>query len=55
MSIDREELAEILNGRDKICGFCNNYDFCPKCQVTLLVDQAFAACEDYDDEYESEE
>lgn len=60
MSITREELAEVLDGRDKLCRFCENYDFCTKCQVTLLVDQAFAECEDYcedddDYDYESEE
>ena len=44
--MSREELAVLLDARDKLCGFCENYDACEKCQITLLIDQAYAECED---------
>lgn len=44
--MDREELAVLCDARDNLCGFCENYDACEKCQVTLLIDQAHAECED---------
>ena len=44
--MDREELAVLCDAKDKLCGFCENYDACEKCQVTLLIDQAYAECED---------
>ena len=44
--MDREELAVLCDAIDKLCGFCENYDACEKCQVTLLIDQAYAECED---------
>lgn len=44
MSIDREELAELCDARDKICNFCEAYDDCEKCKVTLLIDQAHNEC-----------
>ena len=31
---------EIYATRDILCNFCENYDACSNCQVTLLVDQA---------------
>lgn len=43
--MSREELAVILDARDKLCGFCEN-DACEKCQVTLLVNDAFNECEE---------
>lgn len=43
--MSREELAVILDARDKLCGFCEN-DACEKYQVTLLVDDAFCECEE---------
>ena len=57
MSVDRDKLAELLDARDKLCGFCENHDFCEKCQVTLLIDDAYVEfeCEnesEEDDEYE---
>ena len=44
--MDREELAVLCDARDKLCGFCENYDICEKCQVTLLINQAYAEYED---------
>ena len=49
-NMTKNELAVILDARDKLCGFCENYDFCPHCQVTLLVDQAYSECEEEDEE-----
>ena len=46
--MSREELAVLLDARDKLCGFCEN-DACEKCQVTLLIDDAFAECDELDD------
>ena len=48
--MDREELAVLLDSRDKLCDFCENYDFCTHCQVTLLIDQAYAECDEEDSE-----
>ena len=36
-----EELVILLDARDKLCGFCEN-DACEKCQVTLLINDAYA-------------
>ncbi len=47
--IDRNKLAEICNARDVLCKFCENYDFCEKCQVTSLVNDAYAEVEDDSD------
>ena len=47
--MDREELAVLCDARDKLCGFCNNYDTCEKCQVTLLINQAYTECKEEDD------
>ena len=52
MSISREELDELVAARDKLCDFCENYDFCTHCQLTLLIDQAYTECPEY---YEDEE
>lgn len=49
--MDEKELERICNARNVLCGFCENKDFCEKCQVTLLVDQAYA---DYESENEEE-
>ncbi len=46
--MDREELAVLCDARDKLCAFCEN-DNCEKCQITLLIDQAYAECEDDED------
>lgn len=48
--IDKDYLAKICDARDTLCAFCENTDFCPKCQVTLLVDDAYAEAGDPDDE-----
>lgn len=44
--MDRDELAVLCDARDKLCGFCENTDFCEHCQVTLLIDQAYAECDE---------
>lgn len=44
--MSKEELAVLCDARDKLCGFCQNYDFCEKCQITLLIDQAYAECDE---------
>ena len=54
MAMTQDELAVILDARDKLCGFCENDDFCPKCQVTLLVDQAYLETEE-DEEFDEED
>ena len=38
--MDENQYTELLDARDKLCSFCKNTDNCPKCQVTLLIDQA---------------
>ena len=48
--MDREKLAELCDARDKLCGFCENADFCEKCQVTLLIDQAYNELEEEEEE-----
>lgn len=48
--MSREDLAVLLDARDKLCGFCENYDHCEKCQVTVLVNDAYAECEDLEEE-----
>lgn len=48
-SITREELAELCDARDKICNFCENEEHCPKCQVKILIDDAYACCQDIDE------
>ena len=47
--MDRVELAELCDARDKLCGFCEA-DECEKCIVTRLIDDACAECDDYDDD-----
>ena len=39
--MSRDELDDLLDGREKLCGFCKN-DACEKCQVTLLINNAYA-------------
>lgn len=46
--MSREELAILLDARDKLCGFCEN-DECEKCQITLLIDDAYAECDEIDE------
>jgi hypothetical protein len=48
--IDKDYLAKICDARDTLCAFCENTDLCPKCQVTLLVDDAYAEADDPNDE-----
>ena len=48
--IDKDYLAKICDARDTLCAFCENTDFCPKCQVTLLVDDDYAEAGDQADE-----
>lgn len=47
----KEELAILLDARDKLCGFCEN-DVCEKCQVTLLINDACTECDELDEEYQ---
>ena len=49
MTINREELAELCDARDKLCGFCENDEDCEKCQVTRLIDDAYTDCPDIED------
>lgn len=35
------ELKRITSARDVLYNFCENYKYCEKCQVTLLVNQAY--------------
>lgn len=44
--VDREELAVLLDARDKLCGFCEN-NACEKCRVTLLINDAYAECDEF--------
>lgn len=39
--MSRDELDDLLDAREKLCGFCKN-DACEKCQVTLLINNAYA-------------
>ncbi len=48
IGMSREELSELLDARDKLCGFCKN-DACEKCQVTALIDDAYAECDEIDE------
>lgn len=43
IGMSREELSELLDARDKLCGFCE------KCQVTALIDDAYAECDEIDE------
>ena len=43
--MSKDELAILLDARDKLCGFCEN-DECDKCQVTILMNDAYCECED---------
>ena len=45
-AITREKLEELCDARDKICNFCENKEHCPKCQVTILADDAYACCQE---------
>lgn len=47
--MSREELAVLLDARNKLCGFCE-YDVCERCPVTLLIDDAYAECDEPDEE-----
>ena len=47
--MSREELTVLLDARDKLCGFCEN-DVCERCQVTLLIDDAYTECDELDEE-----
>ena len=38
--MDEEKIKGIYAARDILCNFCENYDACSNCQITLLVDQA---------------
>ena len=47
--MSREELAVLLDARNKLCRFCE-YDACERCMVTLLMDDAYAECDEPDEE-----
>ena len=38
--MDEEKIKGIYAARDILCNFCENYEACSNCQITLLVDQA---------------
>lgn len=46
--MSREELIELLDARDKLCTLCDNQE-CEKCQITALVNDAFAKCNEIDE------
>lgn len=46
--ISMNELAELLDARDKLCTFCEN-DNCEKCQVTILINDAYCECPEADE------
>ena len=45
----REELESLLDARNKLCKFCEN-DACERCQVTLLINDAYAVYDELDEE-----
>ena len=47
--MSREELVELCDARDKLCAFCEN-DNCERCQVTVLINDAFVECDKLDEE-----
>lgn len=47
--MSNEELSVLLDARDKLCAFCQNDDFCEKCQVTVLINDAYAECDGPDE------
>lgn len=47
--INQEELAQICQARDILCNFCED-DNCEKCQVTILVNDAYNELESDEDE-----
>lgn len=49
--MDRYDLAELCDARDKLCGFCEANE-CEKCIVTRLIDDAFSECDEHWDEDE---
>lgn len=49
--MNREQLDDLLKARNKLCAFCEN-DECEKCQVTLLINDAYAEWERTQDEDE---
>lgn len=47
-AITLDDLATLCDARDKLCSFCENTEDCSKCQVTRLIDDAYACCPDFD-------
>lgn len=39
--VNAVKLAELVDARNKLCAFCKNKEFCEKCQVTRLIDDAY--------------
>lgn len=39
--INAVKLAELMDARNKLCAFCENKEFCEKCQVTCLINDAY--------------
>jgi hypothetical protein len=42
--VTKEQFEKMCDARNILCNFCENTDFCERCQVTLLIDQAEAEC-----------
>lgn len=38
--ISEKTYEEIIKAGNTLCAYCENEDDCPKCQVTLLIDDA---------------
>ena len=45
--MDRKELAELCDARDRLCDFCEE-DECDSCIVTRLVNDAYNELDDED-------
>lgn len=50
--MSEEKLNNLCNARNVLCEFCENYDACGTCQVTLLIDQAYVECDKNDEDNE---
>lgn len=39
--VSKEELAELCDARDKLCGYCGEHEGCELCDVYRIVSDAF--------------